>query len=82
MNSIGMKAKFAIHPTNVEHINREFCPTPELYDYYKRMVHQFEKAQTEESKAAITFEGKMVDIAAYRRAFEIMKRYEDLKDLI
>ena len=38
LNSIGMKAKFAIHPTQIEHINRQFCPSQELYEYYNRMV--------------------------------------------
>jgi len=38
------------------------------------MVNDFEKAQREEGKAAITFENKMVDIAAYRRAKALLLR--------
>ena len=38
------------------------------------MVHLFEKSQTEEGKAAIEFENKMVDIAAYRRAKALLDR--------
>lgn len=69
-----MKAKFAIHPTQVDQINATFSPSESEIDYYSRMVHLFEKAQTEEGKAAIEFENKMVDIAAYRRAKALLDR--------
>lgn len=74
LKSIGMKAKFAIHPTQIDQINATFSPSAEEVDYYSRMVEQFERAQTEEGKAAIVFENKMVDIAAYRRAKALLSR--------
>jgi len=37
-------------------------------------VLKFDEAQKEEGKAAIDFEGKMVDIAAYRRAKAMLDR--------
>ena len=74
LKSIGMKAKFAIHPTQVDQINATFSPSDEEIEYYSRMVADFEKAQTEEGKAAIVFENKMVDIAAYRRAKALLAR--------
>lgn len=74
LKSIGMKAKFAIHPTQIDQINATFSPSDEEIDYYSRMVTDFEKAQTEEGKAAIVFENKMVDIAAYRRAKALLTR--------
>ena len=40
------------------------------------MVTEFEKAQKDHGKAAITFKNKMVDIAAYRRAKVSLERYE------
>jgi len=46
------------------------------------MVELFEKAQTEEGKAAIVFENKMVDIAAYRRAKALLNKatlFEQMK---
>ena len=72
LKDIGMKAKFAIHPTQVEEINNAFCPSDQDVEYYSDMVDQFERAQEEEGKAAINFREKMVDIAAYRRAKEIL----------
>jgi len=38
LNSIGMKAKFAIHPSNVDAINEAFCPTKTEVEYYSEMV--------------------------------------------
>ena len=69
-----MKAKFAIHPTQIDQINATFSPSDEEIEYYSRMVELFEKAQNEEGKAAIVFENKMVDIAAYRRAKALLSR--------
>lgn len=40
------------------------------------MVSQFEHAQENLGKAAIDFDGVMVDIAAYRRALAIIKKGE------
>ena len=37
------------------------------------MVIEFDHAQEKLGKAAIDFEGKMVDIAAYKRALAIIK---------
>jgi citrate lyase subunit beta / citryl-CoA lyase len=69
-----MKAKLAIHPTQVDIINTAFTPSSSEVDYYSRMVAEFERAQQQEGKAAITFESKMVDIAAYRRAKALLLR--------
>ncbi len=55
-------------------INAALRPSAELVEYYKRMVSQFEHAQKETGKAAIDFEGNMVDIAAYRRAIAIIAK--------
>ncbi|CDW74511.1 citrate lyase subunit beta [Stylonychia lemnae] len=73
LKSIGMKAKFAIHPTQVELINKAFSPSEQEVVYYQRMIQAFEEGQ-KLGKAAIDFENKMVDIAAYRRAVDTLKR--------
>mmetsp|Transcript_3455 Transcript_3455/g.5870 ORF Transcript_3455/g.5870 Transcript_3455/m.5870 type:complete len:232 (-) Transcript_3455:32-727(-) len=81
LKKIGMKAKFAIHPTQIEVINQSFCPSQEEVDYYSDMVSQFEAAQEQEGKAAINFRGKMVDIAAYRRAKSTLEKSARLSHL-
>ena len=76
-----MKAKFAIHPTQIDIINDAFCPTNEEVAYYQQMLTEFDQAQKEEGKAAITYKGKMVDIAAVRRAKETIDKYHQLRHL-
>lgn len=55
-------------------INSVLRPSEEEVAYYTKMVAVFEKVQAEKGKAATEFEGKMIDIAAYRRAKAILKR--------
>jgi citrate lyase beta subunit len=38
LKAIGMKAKFAIHPTQIDLINEVLSPTPEEVVYYTEMV--------------------------------------------
>ena len=78
LKSIGMKAKFAIHPSQIDTINATFGVSFEEFQYYSKLVELFEKAQKEEGKAAIQYDNKMVDIAAYRRAKALLKRAEML----
>eukprot|EP00826_Nyctotherus_ovalis_P049719 TRINITY_DN6027_c0_g3_i5.p1 TRINITY_DN6027_c0_g3~~TRINITY_DN6027_c0_g3_i5.p1 ORF type:complete len:190 (+),score=68.16 TRINITY_DN6027_c0_g3_i5:472-1041(+) len=73
LKQFGFKGKFAIHPTQIEVIQKAFLPDPKEVDYSKRLVESFEKAM-EGGKAAIVFEGNMVDIAAYKRGVNILKR--------
>ena len=45
LKSIGMKAKFAIHPTQIDIINDVLSPSKAEIEYYSRMVTEFEHAQ-------------------------------------
>ena len=73
LKQFGFKAKFAIHPTQVDIIEKAFVPDPKDVDYSRRLAEAFENA-IKEGKAAIIFENKMVDIAAYKRAANMLKR--------
>ena len=75
LKEIGMKAKFAIHPTQVPVINEELAPSDEEARYYMELIRDFDIAQ-EKGKAAISFNDKMVDIAAYRRAKKLVARWQ------
>ena len=44
LTTIGVKAKFAIHPTQIDIINEKLSPSEAEVQYYSRMVEQFEKA--------------------------------------
>ena len=74
LKSIGMKAKFAIHPAQIDLINEVLNPSIEEIHYYKRMVEAFDEMVKTEGKAALQFEDKMIDVAAYRRAKALLNR--------
>lgn len=44
LKDIGMKAKFAIHPTQVPIINEELSPSREEAEYYSAMIDEFDIA--------------------------------------
>ena len=60
-------------------INEALRPSLKEVEYYRRLVHSFNEAQSK-GKAAINFENKMIDIAAYRRALAYLKRADAFTD--
>jgi citrate lyase subunit beta/citryl-CoA lyase len=64
---LGFRGKQCVHPSQIEPINELFSPRSEDVNRAIRLVDAFEKAQ-ERGVAAISFEGKMVDIMTYRQA--------------
>lgn len=64
---LGFKGKQCVHPSQIEPINGLFSPSQEEVARTKRVVDAFEQAQAR-GLAAISFEGKMVDIMTYRQA--------------
>lgn len=73
LKNIGMKAKFAIHPLQIDIINEEFRPTAQEIQFAEGLVKAFEQAM-EEGKAAIDYENKMCDVPVYKRMVNILKR--------
>jgi len=73
LKGIGMKAKFAIHPLQIDIINETFRPSAEEIKYASGLVQAFEKAM-EEGKAAIDYENKMCDVPVYKRMVNLLKR--------
>ena len=73
LKSIGIKAKFAIHPLQVDIINESFQPAEAEVQYAIKLVEEFEKAM-DQGKAAIDFDNKMVDVPVYKRMLNMLKR--------
>lgn len=73
LKGIGMKAKFAIHPLQIDIINAAFKPTESEIQFAKGLVEAFEAAMNE-GKAAISFENKMCDVPVYKRMLNVLKR--------
>lgn len=78
LKQIGFKAKFALHPDQVDIINHAFIPNDKDVEYYSAMVKAFKLARSEK-KASITFRGKMVDMASFRRGVQVLEVYENTK---
>jgi len=68
---LGFRGKQCVHPSQVEPINESFSPTHEEVDRASRIVKAFKQAQRS-GQAAISFEGKMVDIMTYRQALDLI----------
>ena len=70
--SIGMTAKTAIHPNQVEEINAAFAYNLEEIEEAKKIVEAFERA-IGEGKGACAYEGRMIDAPIAQRASDLLK---------
>ncbi|KAK6510570.1 hypothetical protein TWF506_009675 [Arthrobotrys conoides] len=66
---LGFEGKQAIHPDQIETINRMFSPSPEDVEWAKSLLEAVEKNKTD---GAFEFEGKMVDRPVFRKAENIL----------
>lgn len=69
---MGFRGKFAIHPKQVEVINREFSPSEKEIVFAEKVVEAFTRAQAE-NIGVITVDGKMVDPPVVERAKQLLK---------
>jgi citrate lyase subunit beta/citryl-CoA lyase len=65
--NIGFKGKFAIHPAQVEPINRVFSASDEEIDQAKRIVAAFEEAERK-GRGSTSLDGRVIDVPVYKRA--------------
>ncbi len=65
-----------IHPSHVAIANEVFGPSQEEIEHWTGLVAAVEKAQ-QEGTAAVAYKGKMVDMAHYKYAREMLKRAAD-----
>jgi citrate lyase subunit beta / citryl-CoA lyase len=70
---LGFGGKSAIHPGQIEIINRVFSPTAEEVDYARRVVEAFDQAEAEGS-ASIAVDGRLVDYAIVLKARSVLER--------
>ena len=67
----GFNGKVAVHPQQVKAINHAFSPTDLEIERAKRLIEAFRSAESQ-GRAAIRFEGMMVDYSNVRWAEEIL----------
>ncbi|OGA42716.1 MAG: hypothetical protein A3G24_18165 [Betaproteobacteria bacterium RIFCSPLOWO2_12_FULL_62_13] len=75
---LGYRGKSAIHPNQIETINRTFTPTAQELDYYRRVIEAFDAAVACGS-AATTVDGKLVDYAMAAMAKRVLAWSDSLK---
>ena len=78
--NMGFKGAMAIHPTQIPILNEAFSPTAEQVSESREIVSLFDNANLE-GRAAIQFQGKMIDVPVYERArktLELAKVIEEI----
>lgn len=71
VRQLGFRGKQVIHPSQIEPVNRIFSPSEAEIEYAKKVVKAFKEAEAK-GLGAISLEGKMIDIANYRQAEELL----------
>ena len=68
---LGYKGKFAIHPAQLETINKIFSPRPDEIDYARRIVEAWDAAETA-GRGSTSLDGRMVDVPVVKRAKNLL----------
>jgi citrate lyase beta subunit len=68
--ALGCDGKWAIHPGQIDTLNRVFSPTREDIERAGRVLQAFQEAQ-EKGRGAIAVDGRMVDQATVRLAHQL-----------
>ncbi len=69
---MGFDGKTAIHPSQLEVINKIFSPSVDEIEWAKKVREVFEKAISE-GRGVTTLDGKMIERIHYRRALKILE---------
>ena len=70
--SLGYRGKLVIHPTQVAIANRMFAPSEAEIGEARVIVEVFERDGLGRGRAAIPFDGKMIDTPIYERAKRLL----------
>jgi len=73
----GFKAKFSIHPVQVEVINKLFSPSEESIAYARKVVAAWDEAAAK-GIGAIALDGKMIDVPVVKRARNLLALAEGM----
>ena len=68
---LGYDGKTAIHPNQIEAINRVFTPSAAQMDYWLRVIDAFKQSE-QEKKGATTVDGKVVEMPHVEMAARIL----------
>lgn len=69
---LGMSGELALHPMQVETINRIYTPGEDEVSYYQGMIDALDAAQAN-GRASVMYDGEHIDIAHVKTAREIIE---------
>ncbi|TMF41959.1 MAG: CoA ester lyase [Chloroflexi bacterium] len=73
VRTLGFSGKWAIHPGQIELANGVFAPSDDDIAWARKLDALYKEAQ-EKGLGAVTYEGKMVDVALIRNARNIIQK--------
>jgi citrate lyase subunit beta/citryl-CoA lyase len=68
---LGMAGELALHPIQVETINRTYTPTADEVTFYQGMIDALEQAQAN-GRASVMYDGEHIDIAHVKTARDVI----------
>jgi citrate lyase subunit beta/citryl-CoA lyase len=71
VRQLGFRGKLLIHPAHVRIVNEVFSPTTAEVNRARKIVEAFGAAQ-EQGLGAISLDGKMIDVANFRQAQDLL----------
>ncbi len=74
--ALGFTGKAAIHPRQIPVLNRIFSPAPELVERARRIIAEFERANT----GLVVFEGKLLERPVLRSMYRIVAIAERIEE--
>ena len=75
---MGFDGKTAIHPSQLEVINKIFSPSDEEIEWAKMVKEVFEKAISQ-GRGVTTLDGKMIERIHYKRALKILEYAKEIQ---
>ncbi len=76
---LGYDGKWAIHPSQIETINRIFSPSSEEVERCKEIVSAYEEA-LKRGEGSVSVKGRMIDGATLRLAMQIMEKHKRISE--
>ena len=76
---LGFDGKLLIHPRQIEVVNSIFSPLESEIIAARKVIEAFEQAESQ-GMGAVSLEGKMIDVASYKLAKDIVDRARAITD--
>jgi citrate lyase subunit beta/citryl-CoA lyase len=73
VKKMGFKGKFAIHPSQVNVINKHFLPSESEIQWAKNIIKEYEQAE-KAGRGSLSVNNEMIDEPVYKRALSIINK--------